>query len=210
MSYPDYDEIVPGLYLGNIESTKDYNFLKRNNIKYVISLTNNYVKFNPNEIKHIHFRVRDAPYEDLISLFDICHSFINDGLSKGYGVLIHCDMGISRSSTIVISYLMKKMKKPFADVFRRVRLRRPKVNPNFGFQAQLLLFDKMNYTRHGNNPYHALYHKFSLNDRSNDELKFDVRGYISHLSKLEGGYKPPTAYCRGGRVSYACATSKKY
>jgi protein-tyrosine phosphatase len=113
MNTPDYDKIIKNLYLGNLESTKDYKFLYLNNIKYILSLTQNEVRLEPNKYKHIHFHVKDAPYQDLISLFDICNSFINEGLNNNLGVLVHCDMGISRSATIIISYLMKKKGKNF-------------------------------------------------------------------------------------------------
>jgi len=221
MNSPDYDEIIPNLFLGNLESTKDYRFLKLKNIKYVLSITKNDVRLDPSEYKHIHFSLRDAPYEDLISIFDICHSFIEEGLRKGLGVLVHCNMGISRSSTIVISYLMRKMKRPFSEVYRFVKRRRPQVGPNFGFQAQLLLFDKMNFNRNSDSIYNKLYRQFLLSDNTTGEQKFDVKNYIAFIAgendkeQLNGNsenfsvtYKPPIPYEGGCGDGYKSSNNQ--
>jgi len=178
MNAPDYDKIIDNLYLGNLESTKDYKFLYLNNIKYILSLTQNEVRLEPKKYKHIHFNVKDAPYEDLISLFDICNSFINEALNNNFGILVHCDMGISRSATIVIAYLMKRRSKSFNNIFQYVKFKRPIINPNFGFQAQLLLFDKLN-NRYNN--YIKLYKQFLINDNTTGEQHFDVKNYIQYI-----------------------------
>lgn len=55
-------------------------------------------------------------------------------------VLVHCQMGISRSSTCALAYLMICRKMSAADAIRTVRLRRD-VWPNEGFQQQLADLD---------------------------------------------------------------------
>jgi len=51
--------------------------------------------------------------------------------------LIHCKAGISRSVTILISYLMLKFNITAKDALKIVRENRPQVNPNYGFMKQL-------------------------------------------------------------------------
>jgi len=46
-------------------------------------------------------------------------------------------MGISRSSTIVIAYVMYHLKINVMDAINFVRQKRPIVNPNYGFVCQL-------------------------------------------------------------------------
>lgn len=184
-SRPDYSEIIPGLFLGNIETTKDKLFLHRNNIHYVLSLTKNPVRFDKDDkINHIQIPLRDAPYEDIISYFDVIHSFIHEGLNQRVGVYVHCDMGISRSSTAIISYLMRLWKKPYAQVRAFVKIKRPQINPNFGFQAQLMLFNKMGFTLRGLSPLHKLYQRFTLKDYMTGEQRFDVRNYLKELDNM--------------------------
>ena len=50
-------------------------------------------------------------------------------------------MGISRSPSIVISYLMFKNKWNFKKTFNYVKNKRPEIQPNSGFVEQLKKFD---------------------------------------------------------------------
>ena len=51
--------------------------------------------------------------------------------------MVHCYAGVSRSSTIVISYLMKKLGWPYKKTVEHVRKQRWVCNPNPGFVKQL-------------------------------------------------------------------------
>jgi protein-tyrosine phosphatase len=64
--------------------------------------------------------VWDMPSANLRSHFDACHSFINEAISGGGKVLIHCFAGVSRSSTITISYLMKQHGMSFTEAYKLV------------------------------------------------------------------------------------------
>ncbi|KAL7067889.1 dual specificity phosphatase, catalytic domain-containing protein [Cryptosporidium serpentis] len=62
--------------------------------------------------------------------------------TKNHRILIHCQEGVSRSSSIVIGYLMWKKKKSFYDISEHVRACRSISSPNIGFTYQLLVFQK--------------------------------------------------------------------
>ena len=53
----------------------------------------------------------------------------------------HCQLGKSRSASIVIAYIMYKNKLHFSDAFDFVRSKRGYAFPNEGFQWQLEDFD---------------------------------------------------------------------
>jgi dual specificity MAP kinase phosphatase len=56
-------------------------------------------------------------------------------------VLVHCQAGVSRSPTIVIAYLMRKLKLKMNDAYGKVREKRPIVAPNLIFMSQLMDFE---------------------------------------------------------------------
>ena len=65
---------------------------------------------------------------------DICNDNSNS-------VLVHCQMGVSRSSTVVLAYLIRFQNMTRESAFEHVRSRRPKIRPNRGFWIQLERFE---------------------------------------------------------------------
>jgi hypothetical protein len=57
------------------------------------------------------------------------------------GVLVHCAAGVSRSATVVLGYLMARRGMSATDACTYLRTKRPWVNPNHGFRAQLEAFE---------------------------------------------------------------------
>ena len=91
--------------------------------------------FYPDLFKYKILYLDDAPDEDLLVWLYEAFQFINDSKNNIY---IHCVMGISRSPSIVISYLMFKNKWNFKKTFNYVKNKRPEIQPNSGFIEQLL------------------------------------------------------------------------
>lgn len=54
-----------------------------------------------------------------------------DGSPQG-AVLVHCEAGVSRSATIVISYFMYKYEMTLPEAYKSVLAKRPVIRPNFG------------------------------------------------------------------------------
>ena len=65
---------------------------------------------------------------------------IDDALKSG-NVLIHCYAGVSRSTTILTAYLMRKNSWAMREVLELVKKQRPFINPNKGFKSQLRKFE---------------------------------------------------------------------
>ena len=87
-----------------------------------------------------------------------------EGISSVFSVItwihhVHCEMGISRSATIVIAYLMNKRKMTLFDAYRYVLERRPVIRPNSSFMKQLKDYEK------------RLFDGKSTMDRVNKELR---------------------------------------
>jgi len=134
------DKIIPGLFISNREAATNIIGLKQVKISHVLTLTDGDPPF-PQDFTYLQFVVNDSEDQDLRSLFEKCHTFIDDGLKSG-GVLIHCNAGVSRSGTIAIAYLMKKLNLSFKKAFEIVTKVRSCVCPNSGFQKQLKQYEQ--------------------------------------------------------------------
>merc|ERR1712100_670546 len=94
--------------------------------------------------------VTDESTTDLSAHFLEAHAFMADALSQPSGkLLVHCAAGVSRSATMVISFLMRHgldgsgaVPSTLKEAYSHVLECRPVVSPNTGFFEQLLTFDE--------------------------------------------------------------------
>jgi hypothetical protein len=61
---------------------------------------------------------------------------------RGGRTLVHCEAGISRSSTMVIAYLMADLRLTLKDAYEWVRNLKPNIGPNNAFFLQLIEFER--------------------------------------------------------------------
>lgn len=62
-----------------------------------------------NRIQKKKIDLRDSVQENIERAFEDAFAFIDEAINKGVKILVHCFVGSSRSATIVIGYLMKKL-----------------------------------------------------------------------------------------------------
>ncbi|KAF9559161.1 hypothetical protein CPC08DRAFT_763500 [Agrocybe pediades] len=138
------DEVIPGLWIGDLQSALNVKLLKERGIFSVLSAMRGRITVHETFIRH-QIMLDDTEDADVLTHLLPAIHFIEAELGKGRGVLVHCQAGISRSSTIVAAYLMysKKINPEAAlDMIRKVR---PSVEPNQGFLRQLELFHASRY-----------------------------------------------------------------
>ena len=140
----DFSIILPNLYISSMNHASDIKMFETFGITAIINLApqlcQNYFEHLP-EFAYFTIYEEDRRDTDLSQYFDIAYRFI-ERYSKTTGVLVHCAAGISRSSTIVISYVMKKLKIGFHEAFEFVQERHPNTDPNIGFIQQLQEYEK--------------------------------------------------------------------
>ncbi|KAG2385737.1 hypothetical protein C9374_002886 [Naegleria lovaniensis] len=95
-----------------------------------------------NDIKYMRVAIDDDKNAPISQYFQECFDFIEEAISNSGVVLVHCAAGVSRSSSIVISYVMKKMGVGFLFAFQLVKKRRRMIMPNEGFFKQLMEYEK--------------------------------------------------------------------
>lgn len=144
---PRVSRIRPYLFLGNVESSSDISFINDNNITTIINCTPDLPnKYEHQGICYIRIPISDILSEPIHNYFKMTYNIINKTKKNGGNVLIHCLQGISRSSTIVLAYLMKEEKKTFSEAFMDVGKYRQCISPNISFINQLIKLEKtINY-----------------------------------------------------------------
>ena len=144
--------ILPYLYLGNLQHATNPSLLAAMGINRVLSVGEpvHYLPDTPYVSSFKLMRidgVQDNGVDALRPQFDRCLDFIDDAerevvdtCGERGKVLVHCRVGVSRSATIVIAAVMKKMGLSFPRAYCFVRARRLNVivQPHLRFVYELL------------------------------------------------------------------------
>ncbi|KAF8998778.1 hypothetical protein BDQ17DRAFT_1361597 [Cyathus striatus] len=148
MSYPEesvsISEIIKGqLYIGNLSAAQTPP--PTLNITHVLSICPDFPSTgaNPN---HLTIPINDTEYDDLLIHLPRACEFIRKGIEDDHGrVLVHCVMGISRSATVIVAYLMRTTLRTPLLCLRTLQKKRPQAHPNYGFLKQLEAFEECGY-----------------------------------------------------------------
>lgn len=132
--------IEDNIYIGNIVAATNDKTLLDNGITAVINLSHQSIEY-PDNIKHLDIFIKDSPDVEISNYFDQTYKFINKHNKNGK-VLVHCYAGVSRSSTIVLYYLMRKYQIDLLEALYTVMDKRMVINPNKGFLVQLMEYEK--------------------------------------------------------------------
>lgn len=72
------------------------------------------------QVVYFHVPISDSSNVSINDHFESTYQFIDNAISSGGRVYVHCVAGVSRSSTIVIHYVMRKSRMPLYDAYRLV------------------------------------------------------------------------------------------
>ena len=99
-------EIIPGLFVGDINIARNSDFMKSNNIKRIVNCTKHIPCYFRNLILYYQIPVNDTFLDS-----DILQTHLLPAVnfmmypSKSNAVLIHCHAGISRSCTVAAAFI---------------------------------------------------------------------------------------------------------
>jgi len=147
--YNDADAIVPRLYVGNVCAAHNASWLRAHRVTIVISVAREWPSlplFNDEgddsgSVTHFHyFDLDDVVQQDETLAGDVLneaatliHRYRSTETDQRHdGILVHCNMGISRSASVVLAYLQRYQwpRLGHDKILRRMRAARPVVRPN--------------------------------------------------------------------------------
>lgn len=141
------DEVFPGIFIGDSTTALCLHLLKRLGITHVLNaawgkqrnlgMVNTSATYYHNAgIEFMGIEALDIAVFPLFEHFHVAANFIERALNAGGKVLVHCGEGISRSSTLVLAYLMIKRGFHVQEAVRQV-VKYRNILPNQGFLLQL-------------------------------------------------------------------------
>ncbi|KAF9204287.1 Dual specificity protein phosphatase 10 [Haplosporangium sp. Z 27] len=160
--------ILPHLYLGAEHNAQDVNLLSRLGITSVLNVAIEIAKASKQQYQSesnnnnsltstgddrivktmqgetIHYKNLSWSHHqgNLQSEFPGAFAFIEEAKNKGGKVLVHCQLGVSRSASLVIAYVMKSLQMNLTDAYDFVKSRSSVISPNMSLMYQLSEFGK--------------------------------------------------------------------
>ena len=88
---------------------QNLNILEEKKITHILNLTTNFNNAFVNKFIYKTIKVNDKLHENIYKYFNESFEFIDNALKDDKNrVLVHCNMGVSRSPSFIIAYLLQK------------------------------------------------------------------------------------------------------
>ena len=133
------------IYLGSCETVtrQSHDDLARESIGGIVNCTKTIpCHHRARGMKYCMVAINDVVAADLLTYLPGATAFIRACLTKyNKSVLVHCMAGVSRSSSIVMAYLIRYENMTLEEAYQHVKAKRPQVQPNDGFWAQLTNYE---------------------------------------------------------------------
>jgi protein-tyrosine phosphatase len=128
---------MPNVYLGSADEAQDIEWLRSHNIRVILNCASNVQGIIPQGVIASRLNLIDSPDENISRYFEPTAQFLDVAQQRG-PTLVHCAMGVSRSASILLYWLMTRY---FEGSLQRamsfLREKRPIINPNSGYMMQL-------------------------------------------------------------------------
>ena len=134
--------IIENLWLGNFGHGIYGPSISKYKFDFIVNLG---AHEHENSVENITINLSDYPDVKIKDYFDTTTSVIHEQLEKNKNVYVHCHAGVSRSTTMIIAYLMKYKNMSLESALMLCRKKRPMVNPNSGFMEQLRDYEQELY-----------------------------------------------------------------
>uniref|UniRef100_A0AAQ4RF96 Dual specificity protein phosphatase n=1 Tax=Gasterosteus aculeatus aculeatus TaxID=481459 RepID=A0AAQ4RF96_GASAC len=138
---------VARLYIGDQDVASDRRELAKLGITHILNCAHSKWRggaefYADMRVTYHGIEAHDSPSFDMSVNFYPAADFIHRALAAGGTVLVHCAVGVSRSATLVLAYLMIRQNLTLVEAIKTVKDHRG-VIPNRGFLRQLSGLDSI-------------------------------------------------------------------
>jgi hypothetical protein len=134
------DEILPFLYVGTQAAAEDLPYLSQYGVSYILNVSESSSGYPP-QFEVLHIPLSDFGDSNLADVFGECFAFIDNAYHCRAKILVHCQVGVNRSPSVVMAYLMQHVPCDLLTSCRTVKQRRPGVFPVEPYLQQLLKYE---------------------------------------------------------------------
>lgn len=135
--YERPSQVHRNIFLGDMDDARAVATLKSLGITHVVNMARSVPCYHPDEFLYTHIRIEDVETADIRASSKEAMRAIDEAVSRGTGVFVHCVAGVSRSCTVVIAWLVERERLTLREATSLVRRIRPIVSPNDGFRLVL-------------------------------------------------------------------------
>ncbi|CAK5274415.1 unnamed protein product [Mycena citricolor] len=140
------------LYLGSLSAVNDHALLRQHGVTHLVQAIE--ASWAPpcrpeDGFSAYSIDIRDKETVDIAPYLEAACIWIEKALSRGEGVLVHCQQGVSRSPSIIIAYLIRNHGMSYDAALAHVKRRRACAKPNPGFARALMEWEAMWKARPG-------------------------------------------------------------
>lgn len=129
------------IFLGSQYSTR-FDTISKRNIKVIISIGCNPL-YHDDSIKIYKYDVEDNGDPTNVKIFFTqiipqIHQIMNECVTNKTPFVVHCQAGMSRSASVIITWFMKYKKMSYDEAYIYVKERRPVISPNITFRDYMI------------------------------------------------------------------------
>lgn len=129
------------LYQGNGNQARNAEMIQAMGITHILNISTEH-KCDLEGVKYMHIKLQDEGSSPLIDHFENVFEFLDEAKRTKGRALVHCNLGVSRSSTASLAYMMLSERCSLGDAYTFLKQRRPISAPNRGFLLQLGEFEE--------------------------------------------------------------------
>ncbi|KAE9551964.1 hypothetical protein FO519_004816 [Halicephalobus sp. NKZ332] len=168
------DKIMEGLYISDAASVisgRGKQQIKELNITHILTTSGMPIP-KPSKMSNVQYKfvfMMDTVSQDILgaNLLEIAIGFIDNAIKSGGRIIVHCEVGVSRSVAVVAGYLMKKFEWNPSKAILYIQKSRPIACPNSSFVRQLSIFRELGYKADPESLSHSAHYRHFCGDTGN-------------------------------------------